>query len=562
MPTYAWEPFLDQWSREVITADQADLKRLSSDVVTSGWLGYEGATEDQIVALEARLGTPLPPSYRHFLAITNGWRVDGFALDLVLSGVDEVDWFRTRNLTWLTQVEQSEAFMNRLIRGYRNSNDYMPDVLDAFRIAPQIGTGVQERVYLFDPREVTDGEWQAWTTNRTQTLVQQALRPEHLELYDSFWDLMQALYARFTSEAKLIMRSKTRRSTAEGVPLHYNWQPFLEQYSRDLIASGQPVDGQEWPDNILASGWLGYAGATEDQIVALESRLGTALPPSYRQFLAVTNGWRETSPFIYKLWSTEEVTWFRVRNKEWIDIWNSMDNDDDYDPDHEHREMKTALEISDVGDSAILLLNPQVISAEGEWEAWFFSNWGPGADRYGSFWDLMHAQYEIMIGLNKKEQKRLSANFDLSQLPAKLSGLIAELNENAAIWTSLAIGPGDEYNSNQAQAFTAVADKVHSLLDTPRPPSEMLTALRAIADRAEQEYVIAETSGQDQIESVLGELNQPGNNDPAQMLSRFGELLGRVNFLAASQAMAAKGRAQGLRAAAAIVRWFINDYPV
>jgi hypothetical protein len=47
------------------------------------------------------------------------------------------------------------------------------------------------------------------------------------------------------------------------------------------------------------------------------------------------------------------------------------------------------LEISDTGDAAILLLNPEVVSDEGEWEAWFFASWLPGAGRFRSFEELM-----------------------------------------------------------------------------------------------------------------------------------------------------------------------------
>ncbi len=47
----------------------------------------------------------------------------------------------------------------------------------------------------------------------------------------------------------------------------------------------------------------------------------------------------------------------------------------------------TALEISDheVSGSAVYLLTPQIITPEGEWEAWFFAHWIPGAERYRSF---------------------------------------------------------------------------------------------------------------------------------------------------------------------------------
>ncbi|RJL33649.1 SMI1/KNR4 family protein [Bailinhaonella thermotolerans] len=45
--------------------------------------------------------------------------------------------------------------------------------------------------------------------------------------------------------------------------------------------------------------WMGAPGASEEEIAALERRLGVSLPPSYRQFLAVSDGWRE-------FWEDEE----------------------------------------------------------------------------------------------------------------------------------------------------------------------------------------------------------------------------------------------------------------
>ena len=57
------------------------------------------------------------------------------------------------------------------------------------------------------------------------------------------------------------------------------------------------------------------------------------------------------------------------------------------------------LEISDWGDSAICVLNPQVVRPDGEWEAAFFANWNPGARVYGSFQELMEAEYQTFRDL-------------------------------------------------------------------------------------------------------------------------------------------------------------------
>lgn len=189
--------------------------------------------------------------------------------------------------------------------------------------------------------------------------------------------------------------------------MSYDWGSLLNQLNAALIASTESRIGE----SERAAAWLGFPGASEEQIVALERRLGTALPGSYREFLAFTNGWRTTGPFIDRIWGTEDVEWFSVRNQEWIDAYQVPGEeptpDDRYFVYGEGQDaavtlrpqyLQTALEVSDVGDSAILLLNPQILF-DGEWEAFFFANWHAGAVRYRSFWDLMVAEYESVRSL-------------------------------------------------------------------------------------------------------------------------------------------------------------------
>jgi SMI1 / KNR4 family (SUKH-1) len=181
---------------------------------------------------------------------------------------------------------------------------------------------------------------------------------------------------------------------------------------------------------------LNYPGATNTQIADAEARLGIRLPPSYRAFLQTTNGWKHPTPFICRLWSTEDIEWFAIRHQTWIDAFiqrvlanfsaqNAIDyssngtshhpkilniSDEDYFVygtaqncmNLRTEYLQTALEISSKKESAIYLLNPQVVSADGEWEAWFFCDWLPGADRYRSFQEMMHAEYENFLELREK----------------------------------------------------------------------------------------------------------------------------------------------------------------
>lgn len=205
----------------------------------------------------------------------------------------------------------------------------------------------------------------------------------------------------------------------------FHWEIFLRRWSQKLIESVKN-NQEKLPLEVIQAGWLGYPGATEEQIVAAETRLGITLPPSYREFLKVSNGWGQTTPFIHKLWSTEEIEWFSRRRPDWIDSFMKRYEDDYLDsqdsrlgtPLISNEEyfvygdaqdcsklrgsyLQTALEISDIGDSAIYLLNPQVITEDGEWEAWFFGNWLPGADRYRSFREMMKAEYENFLELRE-----------------------------------------------------------------------------------------------------------------------------------------------------------------
>ena len=170
-----------------------------------------------------------------------------------------------------------------------------------------------------------------------------------------------------------------------------------------------------------AAGWLGEPGATETEIIAAEQRLGVRLPPSYRAFLEETNGFDHIGYFIYRLYSAAEIDWFRVRNQDWIDAYQGPINEEpgamDITPE-EHLAnpddsvrfrtayLSSCLQISEEGDSAVVLLNPDVVNVEGEWEAWFFANWHPGAIRYPSFLAYVQSEIESINSLRTALKER------------------------------------------------------------------------------------------------------------------------------------------------------------
>ncbi len=166
-----------------------------------------------------------------------------------------------------------------------------------------------------------------------------------------------------------------------------DWQPFLKQWAEEMLDVAEDTD--DLPSEAIKARWLGFPGVTKAQIAEVETRLGVTLPPSYKAFLKVTNGWRQPEAFwaanAGSLWQANQAQWFAVANQDWIDAYAA--------PDQAEGHLQVALQISENGDG-VYLLNPKVVDNAGEWEAWFFADWNPGADKYPSFQEMMQAQYQ------------------------------------------------------------------------------------------------------------------------------------------------------------------------
>lgn len=205
----------------------------------------------------------------------------------------------------------------------------------------------------------------------------------------------------------------------------HNWTDFLTLWNRELLerldlSQHNAFIEPEITPEMVQSGWLGFAGASQDEIAALETRLDTALPPSYRAFLTVSNGFRQPGMLVPRLYSTQEVDWLRNIDLEGIEAWRQGEayNAKQFGPfdpvsDEEYfvygEEQNPLLFRSDylfdavrvsaketVG-TAVYLLNPQVKTDDGEWEAWLWAHWIPGAYRYRSFWDLIQAERRMYL---------------------------------------------------------------------------------------------------------------------------------------------------------------------
>src|SRR5690606_3968544 len=88
------------------------------------------------------------------------------------------------------------------------------------------------------------------------------------------------------------------------------------------------------------------------------------------------------------------------------------------------RPLASTLQLSDKGDAAILLLQPERVGPDGEWEAWFMASWIPGAYRFPSFWEMAQFLCEGLLEATTHNNQRSKSDDDLID---KLPNLIAEL---------------------------------------------------------------------------------------------------------------------------------------
>lgn len=201
------------------------------------------------------------------------------------------------------------------------------------------------------------------------------------------------------------MSATAVKVTAMHAPL-YPWLEVLRAEDRKHTrrAGDDPADGQLR---------LGAPEASEAEILAHEKRLGTRLPPSYRQFLQVSDGWllmdeenEESEDFLSPL---ARVGWFRDVDPAYATGWFDDDPrrplptvpDQEYFIYGEGQDCSLHFRTEYVVDTLLIggedeghfLLNPHIRTPDGEWEAWYLAHWLPGAERHRSFWDLVNDRF-------------------------------------------------------------------------------------------------------------------------------------------------------------------------
>ncbi|WP_067686718.1 SMI1/KNR4 family protein [Nocardia jejuensis] len=138
----------------------------------------------------------------------------------------------------------------------------------------------------------------------------------------------------------------------------------MELSSEEWIAGRDP---DELDPEVAQQRWLGYAPATEAGIAALEQRLGLRLPPSYRNFLLTTDGWRHAGEFVRTMRDTTNLGWLRDLEPTW-EPWADLITEPPVDAPG--NAFDRGLLISLHADAGVLFLDPADRDENGEWAAY------------------------------------------------------------------------------------------------------------------------------------------------------------------------------------------------
>jgi HEAT repeat protein len=298
----------------------------------------------------------------------------------------------------------------------------------------------------------------------------------------------------------------------------------------DRWAAAVTAASEEAPPAILR------APASKAAIDVLEARLGVELPPSYRAFLAHSDGahafpgwgvvrWGGSTEPSIGLLPAASVGWLRDLDPglaNWLgdlapddgtDAWghpnfDSRSPERDYlvadgtnDPvDAKGGQLAYALAVSVNVDGYTTLLDPMVVDADGEWEAWEFGTKLPGAQRHSSFAALLEAdvrRWSHQLATDVARREGMDASVAIVADPGRT------VDERiGAAWSAFAAGarrelvpglaaiardPGVALDHRQAAlkvlGYVRTSDAIAVLVEIVRDPEPRLRAA-AIPDLA------------------------------------------------------------------------------
>ncbi|MFF0737896.1 SMI1/KNR4 family protein [Streptomyces chartreusis] len=279
----------------------------------------------------------------------------------------------------------------------------------------------------------------------------------------------------------------------------FDWRSFLLRWSGEW-ADSLPDDETRSEDDEAAwqARWLGFPPASEERIAAMEERLGRRMPPSYREFLKVSDGWRHAGGFVWLLAGIEGARW-HDNESGLADLFEEY-LDEDAGPE-ERREAdlwRRGLQLDVESDITHVLMDPEDVDEDGEWAVYTWASWRASPpERHENFLEFMQDVYREFHSLRARtsDNEPAFANDTTRKLDeqveeARLEALrgnweeaVRVLDEAKEYGRPRAGGLGDQIRRLLGETYMVYFD---GLVTDPRYAPELLPPL--VAEHAAHSY--------------------------------------------------------------------------
>ncbi|MER7929188.1 SMI1/KNR4 family protein [Streptomyces sp. NPDC096057] len=185
----------------------------------------------------------------------------------------------------------------------------------------------------------------------------------------------------------------------------FDWRSFLLKWSGEWADSLPESETRDADDEAARQArWLGFPPASEEWIAAMEERLGRQLPPSYREFLKVSDGWRNAGGFVWLLAGTGDARWHN--NESGLADMYAEHLDEDSGPE-ERREAdlwRRGLQLDVESDVTYVLMDPEDVDDDGEWAVYTWSSWrAEPPERHANFLAFMRDMHREFHSLGARQ---------------------------------------------------------------------------------------------------------------------------------------------------------------